>query len=183
VDLRYAKKNNNWKRKGYLNKIYTRAELELINKSADANKMVWLLWSMKEASYKANHRITHVKEYTPNKIECEINFIKDDLYYGKTIYNGREYNLKVTVFAEYIHSVALYQQNIFSDVKEITVRNYTTTYVDYLKKSSFISKDEVIKKDEFGIPNLINDAKNETKPISISHHGIFLNVIFLKNGI
>lgn len=180
VDLIEAKKKNNWKRQGYLEKIYTPSELKLIHNSCDADTMVWILWSMKEASYKANHRITKIEEYAPKKIECRIDLCTDTIYYGNTTYNGMQYNLQTCVSKEYVLSIALYKSNNFSDLIEIIIRNYPLNYLEILKKK-FISQDEYIKKDNNGIPILYNLNRDEIKPISISHHGIFLSVVFLKS--
>jgi phosphopantetheinyl transferase (holo-ACP synthase) len=52
VDLALARKESNWKRPGYLNKIFTTKEQLLISSAENPNTMVWNLWSRKEAAYK-----------------------------------------------------------------------------------------------------------------------------------
>lgn len=180
VDLSHALTESNWKRKGYLNKIYTESEQLLIKSASDQDLMVWLLWSMKESSYKINQRMTGVREYAPIKIECSIQKTDDNLYFGTSVYNKVAYQLKSFVCSEYIHTIALYDTNNFSEVTEILIRNYPADYIDYLKENNFIRPFEHIIKDQFGIPNLFNEFSKESKPISISHHGNFLILTFIK---
>ena len=48
----------NWKRPRFLDKTFTLGEQVYIQNSKNKHQMVWLLWSMKEAAYKA-----YVKQY------------------------------------------------------------------------------------------------------------------------
>lgn len=177
VDLNVAKTESNWKRKGYLDKIYTLAEQDLISTAIDPDKLVWILWTMKEAAYKANNRITSVREYAPSKIQCEIIQILDNIYYGKVKYSGRNYNSKTTVCEDYIHTVALFETDDFSTIKEIIVRNYPKDYEQYLKQNNYLAPLELLTKNKMGIPSILNNDDGREKPISISHHGIFLSVV------
>ena len=135
---------------------------------------------MKEASYKANNRITGIKEYAPTKINCSIDQIENNVYLGRTTYNNLEYYSRTEVFKEYIHTIALFNSTDFSDIKEITISNHPSNYVDYLKKNNYLMLSERIVKDKFGIPNLFNEVTKKSKPISISHHGNFLSLVFSK---
>lgn len=177
VDLNVAKTESNWKRKGYLDKIYTLAEQDLITRANDPDRMVWILWTMKEAAYKANNRITSVREYAPSKIQCEIIQILDNIYYGKVQYSGRNYNSKTTVCEDYIHTVALFETDDFSTINEINVRNYPKDYEQYLKQNNYLAPLELLTKNKIGIPSILNVEEGSEKPISISHHGIFLSVV------
>lgn len=180
VDLSAAKVESNWQRKGYLDKLFTSSEQQLIASASNPEVMVWLLWTMKEASYKANNRITHIREYAPIKIECEIIQISDNIYYGTVQYRERQYNVKTSVFKEFIHTLALYKSTDFSIFNEIIVQNYPLDYVHYLNQNNYLSDVEIIKKNEHGVPNIINSTNGIIKPISISHHGIFLSVVSIK---
>lgn len=177
IDLRCAQNESNWKRKGFVNKIYTIPEQQIISSASNPDLLVWILWSMKEASYKANNRITAVKEYAPTKINCKIDQVENNIYFGTATYNKLEYQLKTFVFSDYIHTIALYNSGDFSNVKEITIRNYPSNYIEYLKKNNHLMFYENIKKDKFGIPNMHNDFKNDFRPMSISHHGLFLCLV------
>lgn len=177
VDRWHSKEESNWKRKGYLNKIYTLSEQLLIDSASDAEVMVWILWSMKEAAYKANHRITSVREYAPIKITCEIKEVKDQIYFGIVTYNNLQFQTKTCITEDYIHTIALHNSSDFSTLKEILIQDYPTNYIEYLIQHSYLAQYEKIVKDEFGIPNLYNELSDHFRPMSISHHGNFLSII------
>ncbi len=92
IDLVLAKKESNWKRKGFLTKLFTSFEQELIAKATNQEEMVWMIWSIKESVYKAYQRINYNEGFYPTKIEIlEINAKNESvvqlfgtLFYGKT---------------------------------------------------------------------------------------------------
>lgn len=177
IDLASAKKESNWKRNGYLNKIYTPSEQLIITTAANSELLVWILWSMKEAAYKANHRITLLKEYAPIKINCQITKQENDIYYGIAIYNSLKYNTKTFVTNEYILTIAIHNSDDFSLIKQIFITDHPVKYEEYLKSNGYLNLNEKIVKNEFGIPNLYNEISNEFRPVSITHHGRFLSLI------
>ena len=181
VDLSCARKQSNWKRKGYLDKIYTSSEQELVYSATNPDTMVWLLWTMKEATYKANQRITGIKEYAPIKIKCSIIHAESNIYWGTAIYNDLVFFTKTSVLKDYIHTIALYNSKKFEDVEEIFITNYPVDYVSYLKDNNYLMPSSHIEKDEFGVPNLFCEISKESKPISISHHGNFLILTHIKD--
>lgn len=81
VDLKLAATESNWKRTGYLDKIFTVAEQKFIFSAENETEMVWVLWSIKESVYKAFLRINYDRGFYPSKIE--ITSLKK---------NGSEYN-------------------------------------------------------------------------------------------
>ena len=177
VNLTIVNAESNWKRKGYLNKIYSSTEQELIASSLHPDEMVWTLWSMKEASYKANNRITKIREYAPSKIFCSIHLVSENIYYGFTNYNDLKFHTRTYVCKDYIHTIALYDSECFKDVKEMIIKDYPVNYIDYVHKNNYLALSESITKDEFGVPNLYNSLTNTTRPISISHHGNLLSIV------
>lgn len=56
VDRELAAKQSNWRRPRFLEKVFTSSECAAINVAEDRDLYVWLLWSMKEAAYKAHQR-------------------------------------------------------------------------------------------------------------------------------
>lgn len=65
VDLQLASKESNWQRKGYLQKVCTPEEQELILTSANPYRVFWTLWSMKESVYKIINSTTGIRNYSP----------------------------------------------------------------------------------------------------------------------
>lgn len=151
VDLALAKKESNWKRKGYLNKIFTLKEQLLISNSKNPEIMVWNLWSRKEAVYKIYNRQTGIRAYIPLKLECSA----IDSPTGIVTCFGATYYTKTEITNEFINTVAVLQ---IADFNTISILNNNTK----IKKLN-------------GIPFTASD----NKIISISHHGNFKQMVSL----
>jgi phosphopantetheinyl transferase (holo-ACP synthase) len=155
VDLAMAIKESNWKRKGYLDKIFTINEQLLIIKSDNPENWVWNLWSRKEAAYKIFNRNTGIRIYNPIQFEC----FDTDKSIGKVINKGILYYTKTEINGDYIHTVSVLNRTDFESIK-------------ILNRSIEIIKIE-------GIPFLKNDSKKVLHPISISNHGRFEKIVSL----
>lgn len=150
VDLALAKKESNWQRPGFLEKIFTIKEQLLILNAENPEIMVWNLWSRKEAAYKIYNRQTGIRSYMPMQLECNYENASSGSVYCK----GNIYYTKTEVSKDRISTVAVVQVSDFKGIKELEPN------VQVHKKN--------------GIP-YINDANNVLKPISISHHGRFIS--------
>lgn len=177
VDIKKAKIDSNWRRKAYLQKVYTPKEQTLILDHADPDLIVWILWTMKEAVYKANQRITSLKEYAPTKINCWIErHIGNSVFYGKACYNQRNYCTQTLVFDDYIHSIALYNTDEFENIRKIYIGKYSgENYMEFLRKNKYLVDSETIVKNIYGLPDLNEDG--QVRFVSISHHGEYLGII------
>lgn len=155
VDLALAQKESNWKRKGFLEKIFTDRERILILNSENPETMVWNLWSRKEAVYKIYNRKSKIRAFIPLQLEC----FQITKYFGKVICYGTCYYTKTHISTKYIRTVAV---NKLSDFKRII----------FLETRKGISKNN-------GIPVL--DGYNNS--ISISNHGDFEEIVMLSKKI
>ena len=152
IDLVLAKKESNWKRKGFLIKLFTSFEQELIAKATNQEEMVWMIWSIKESVYKAYQRINYNEGFYPTKIEIlEINAKNESvvqlfgtLFYGKT-----------TSDSDFIKTIVVLNKADFERIEKVNTSEYS--------------------KDEKGLPIDLN----ANKPISVSHHGRFKEIIVL----
>ncbi len=152
IDLVLAKKESNWKHKGFLTKLFTSFEQELIAKATNQEEMVWMLWSIKESVYKAYQRISYNEGLYPTKIEIlEINAKNESiiqlfgtLFYGKTSSNS-----------DFIKTIVVLNKVDFERIEVLNTSEY--------------------KKNENGLPMCLNS----NKPISVSHHGRFKEIIVL----
>lgn len=156
IDLALAKKESNWKRKGFLDKIFTPKEQRLILNSENSEMMVWNLWSRKEAAYKIFNRETGIRIYNPKQFECDF----ENQSSGSVTYSGKRYYTKTTISNEEIHTIAVSLKSNFRRIIIIT---------EHIK---------IIKKE--GIPYQVNLVSQKTTPVSISHHGRFKTCIGLK---
>jgi phosphopantetheinyl transferase (holo-ACP synthase) len=159
VDLLQSRKDSNWQRKGYIEKIFNPEEQLYISNASDPEIMVWALWSMKEAAYKVYNRKTKVREYIPKKLNCFIESQNEILITGKVICSENTFHTRTILSNDFIHTVAV---SFFDDLNNvIEIEN------------------KAIDKDKNGIPFLAGGLQNIAQDVSISHHGRFEKVVTL----
>lgn len=153
VDLALAKKESNWKRKGYFDKIFTASEQLLIQKSTNQELAIWNLWSRKEAVYKIILQKGGIRGYYPTKIEClDLNLGK-----GMVQFENQIFYTKTIATEEWIYSLAVEYKKDFRNIKTLD-NSYLLFKVD-------------------GIPFI--SIKNEVKNASKTHHGKFEKIVYL----
>ena len=150
IDLALAQKESNWQRKGYLDKIFTSKEQNLIFSADNPTIMVWRLWSRKEAVYKIIRQENGLRGFYPFKIE------NSDFENGIVCFEDRKYYTNSTQLGDMLHTIAL-KNYLFNQISEIN------------------SSMKINKKD--GIPYLISNRKKHY--VSKSHHGRFEKIISL----
>ncbi|PXY46787.1 4'-phosphopantetheinyl transferase family protein [Flavobacterium hydrophilum] len=155
VDILQSRQESNWRRKGFLEKLFTVEEQLFIKQSSNPEVLVWLFWSMKESAYKIYNRQTKQREYIPKKLICKI--VSSNSYItGEVICGENIYYTKTTILDDSIHTIAV---NNLSDLNSV---------VEIEKTGIF--------KDEYGIPYLSDYAKI-TKDVSVSNHGRFEKIV------
>jgi hypothetical protein len=159
IDLALAQKESNWKRKGFLDKIFTKKEQWLIFNSENPEIMVWNLWSRKEAAYKIYNRQTQIMAYIPLQLECFNLHIDDDYIYGKVLCYGTIYFTKTVIALDYIETIAVLNTTDFDNVR------------------AFESAEKIVQIN--GIPNFHDSDNQIFKPASKSHHGRFEKMVWL----
>ncbi len=78
VDLQFARKESNWQRPRFLEKIFTEEERHFIHTANDKEVAVWLLWSGKESVYKIIARLEKRRFFAPKKIKHDFRPIRRD---------------------------------------------------------------------------------------------------------
>jgi phosphopantetheinyl transferase (holo-ACP synthase) len=157
VDLALAEKESNWKRKGFLDKIFTKNEQLLISNAQNPTIMVWNLWSRKEAAYKIYNRQTQIWGYFPLQIQCfDLDSI-DGFTIGKVVVKELVYFTKTQITSQFIHTIAVKDVQYFDIIKIMKTRKN-------IKKNN-------------GIPNYFEKENSVSRPVSISHHGRFERII------
>lgn len=156
IDILQSRHESNWRRKGYIEKLFTPSEQLLISQTSDPETMLWLLWSMKEAAYKIYNRQTKIRAYIPQKLECTI--ISKNVHYatGQVILENVYYT-KTNFSKDSLHTIAV-------------------TSKDHLNNVIEIEKKDIIK-DHNGIPFLSQPSSSILKDVSVSHHGRFEKVV------
>ena len=151
VDLALSKKESNWQRKGFLDKIFTLQEQSQIHSSENQNSMVWSLWSRKEASYKIYNRESGIRKYNPIQFEC---LASEN---GKVVFENQVYFTRTEITEDYIYSEAVENLYDFERIKNI-------------------ARPEKIEKKN-GLPSYFDAFHSSIRPISITHHGRFERII------
>lgn len=159
IDILQSRRESNWKRKGFLEKLFTHQEQLYINNSTDREITVWLLWSMKEAAYKIYNRQTKIRTFIPLKLECTLHSQNTSCATGSVLCFENIYYTKTAFADNAIHTVSVTSLDDLNNVTEI--------------------ENKGIIKDEHGIPHLFSDIENTYKDISISNHGRFEKVVTL----
>jgi phosphopantetheinyl transferase (holo-ACP synthase) len=157
VDLALARKESNWKRNRFLDKIFTKNEQLLISNAENPEVMVWNLWSRKEAAYKIYNRQTQIRAYIPLRLECFNLDIIDGISYGKVLLKNSVYFTKTEITAQFIHTMAVENVQDFDKIK--TLEN---------RKNIRINN---------GVPSYFDNENSVARPVSISHHGRFEQII------
>ncbi|HEU4790463.1 MAG TPA: 4'-phosphopantetheinyl transferase superfamily protein [Flavobacterium sp.] len=156
VDLDLAQKESNWKRKGFLDKIFSLQEQRLILNNSNPELMVWNLWSRKEAAYKIYNRETGINGYFPGRLQCHY---KDEIS-GTVSIDDFVFYTQTYITDFYIYSIAV-------------------SKIDFFNKIKSLESLENIKK-ENGIPYILDVVSNTIGPVSITHHGRFKKIITLQ---
>ena len=124
IDLTLALTESNWRRKGFLAKIFTKKEQNIILNAKNKDLMVWILWSRKEAVYKILRQIGDSRGFYTLSINCTnengLVFYKDSVFYSTTqIRNNYIHTIAVTRVTdfEYVtdlnqHKVSIYENEI-----------------------------------------------------------------------
>jgi phosphopantetheinyl transferase (holo-ACP synthase) len=155
VDLALAKKESNWKRNRFLDKIFTETEQLLILHSKNPEIMVWNLWSRKEAAYKIYNRETGISGFFPSQLEC----FYENATLGTVFIKEKIYFTQSKIENDSIYTIAVVEKEYFKKIKNINPA------VEIFKKN--------------GIPFIIDSLSKIEKPVSISHHGSFWKGITL----
>ena len=148
IDLALAQQESNWQRKGYLDKVFTPKEQNLIFSSDNPTIMVWILWSRKEAVYKIIRQENGKRGFYPLRIK------NSNYELGQVSYETGLFYVKTSIVDDCIHSIALLNQS-FDQIIEIS------------------SSTPILKND--GIPFIIKNRKYIH--VSKSHHGRFTKLV------
>ncbi|WP_378174168.1 4'-phosphopantetheinyl transferase superfamily protein [Aquimarina sp. SS2-1] len=169
VDLKLAAIQSNWRRRGWLDKIFEQSEQDRIKKVQDPELMVWQLWSMKEAAYKAHQRRYSLsRKYNPKDFVCTDTcvYIQDTAY--QTV-SERTDNFVYTI----AYSIAD-NTNFISKVYNQRDNQYKTILQHYIADIKGIHPYAVkLEKNENGIPGIKIFDESTDIIFSLTSHGSF----------
>jgi len=187
VDLNLASVESNWQRKGFLDKIFTEVEQDLILNTNDPFKMVWLLWSMKESAYKVHVQQFNKRFFAPQKFQCTL--ISDTSGVVKIVDN--QYNTESIITHNYIVTTTTSNGDglvlvdnfklINSSSRSQQKKCYTNLKRAISKEMNFSIDEISIKKNNVGVPKIFYKEKEQQISFSISHHGHYGGYAILNN--
>ena len=177
IDLELAGRQSDWRRKGFLEKVFSEGEQEIILTSLNENLMVWLLWSMKEAAYKAHQRELNL----PRRLnwlaqDCKFSIITSEKASGIVKISDRIYQTTSEITSDYIHTSA--EKHPKSSVKngifEAPSSEVKQGLVERVSDHFAIKKNDLeLMKDGFGMPFLSGNKDFYFDCFSLSGHGKF----------
>ena len=184
VDIVLASTESNWRRPGFLEKIFTGQEQFCILNSASPDFTVWLLWSMKESTYKIHVRQFRQSFFVPLKFKCRLKYGSPNTYEGNVVCGNSGYKTTSEYFNGSIFTLAftkdyLAENNIIYKKLRFSNKYYCTQhkeiYFSVLKKISGLKGKPLeqfnIKKNFYGIPEILNNGQKLNMSLSLSHHG------------
>ncbi|MBD3581013.1 4'-phosphopantetheinyl transferase family protein [Flavobacterium selenitireducens] len=151
IDLKLAAAESDWRRKGFLEKLFSGKEIAMILSSAAPDVSVWNLWSRKEAAYKIFNRTTGMRLFNPLYFECrDLSASSYVFFAGQTVFCRTE------ITPDFIHTVACEKTEYFQHL--LTVHQSEITKMNGLP---FFEKAEK--------PHIA----------TVSHHGNFVKCVSL----
>ena len=179
IDLKQATIESNYKRRGFIEKIFTKLEQDYINSVAQPHQAIWRLWSMKEAVYKIYSRQNRCRFFAPKKFSCSTINNKT----GNVLINNVQYLTNTITSTKYIYTIAkpidcisntilhccFYHAASNAQMQSSNIHNLIIDKYAILKNKN--SNTLFIKKDTNGIPFLYCSKDDELIPITITHHG------------
>ncbi|MBK6384225.1 MAG: 4-phosphopantetheinyl transferase family protein [Chitinophagaceae bacterium] len=181
IDIKAAAQESNWRRTGFLQKIFTSRECSYIKESVEPEKMVWTLWSIKESVYKAYTRQFGGRFFAPKNISC----ILLPGCIGTATINERAFHTTSQITDAYIYTSAKCATSdtaplvefLFSYITDDYKKQQELMYQKIINNYAAITQQGIkqlsIKKNTNGIPFIHIKREQLAIPVSITHHGYF----------
>ncbi|MDQ7918421.1 4'-phosphopantetheinyl transferase superfamily protein [Mesonia sp. MT50] len=173
VDLSLAKKQSNWQRPRFIEKIFTKQEQTEINSAKDPDFLVWLFWSMKESAYKAHQRIENFSpRFNPWQLECSLQEVSAEKIIGKVNLGASSFYTSSTYADNCIFTSAASEKNLQIFHQKVANKSLKEELLKSIsEKEQILLKELHIIKNENQIPQLYQLENLLDIPFSISHHG------------
>ncbi len=175
-----------WNNKRYLDKLFDLEEQAIIKESENSKIIMLLLWSLKEATYKAHQRRFNLpRKYNPLAFHCKLTSRDQSRSQGSVEIEKYTYFTSSIINSAFIHSVASFETESVASQK--IYGSNKNAYEVILKDFSLLLKEPIanlkIEKDKNLIPILVGDVLKLEHAFSTSHHGNYAAyVIALMNS-
>lgn len=164
----------NWNTKRYLNKLFDPNEQNIIAEASAPKKRLQLLWSLKEATYKAHQRRFNLpRKFNPTDFQCEITLEDKTVVHGLVKIDRQTYFTISTITSAFIHSIATTEKEQATYLKVFEGKK--AIQKEILAEFSLLLKEPItnlkIQKNRNFIPILYRDNLKLEYAFSPSHHG------------
>ena len=177
VDLDLAATQSHWKRKGFLEKVFTAPERDYITSTEDKDLMVWLLWSMKEAAYKAHQRKNNLpRQLNWLRQECSISQMNVNMASGMVEIEGEKYVTQSQISSGAVFTSAVKDQIIplKNGLFKSSSREMKQNFFREFSKLYYLPKEKLsIQKNFHGVPFLTYRDRIIPCFFSFTGHGKF----------
>lgn len=177
VDLKLASRQSDWRREGFLEKVFSVTEQHQILASKEPEKLVWLLWSMKEAAYKAHQRRFHLpRKINWQEFECSLTAVSDKSASGRVKAGKAEYITASEITEACLHTAAeIKDRNIVKNsIFETSSAEMKQLFLQQISEAFKVPKKALkIHKDLQGIPFVSFGTTTLFEDFSFSGHGRF----------
>jgi len=166
----------NWNSTRYLNKLFSSAEQDFIFKANKPSISLQLLWSLKEAAYKANQRLFNLpRKFNPLDFQCEIISEEIKNIHGIVRAKSQIYFTLSRITVANIHSIATLEKNTETTFKIFQDENLLKDklFAEYSLLLKEPKSNLRIQKNKYNIPHLYSNNLNINQVFSLSHHGRF----------
>lgn len=188
VDVATARQSSNWRRPGYLGKLFTDREQAFIHQANDPEQQVWLLWACKEAAYKAWSAEFHQRRYAPRSLRIvEWSSTQADHFQAVLHTQERTYMVKAQAHKSFISSSTevapirildrqlLHTSDALPQQRSTVIRQ---TAAELAARHFQCDPNKInIRKNELGRPILYYLNEPQSTYLSWSHHGAWAEVM------
>lgn len=175
VDLRLAACQSNWRRKGFLNKVFSAEEQGHITSSKVPDQMVWLLWSMKEAAYKAHQRQFRLpRKLNWQDYSCSLLKVSSGTASGVVRISHSKYFTTSEISEDYVYTSAETsgKSSVKNGIFKTSSEEMKRLFLEEISEVFKLQKQELkIEKDLQGIPFVSYLKKPLFEGFSFSGHG------------
>lgn len=167
IDLDLAQKESNWRRKGFLEKQFSKQEQKAIQSAKNPFLKVWLFWSMKEAAYKIYAQKAQLRFFAPLKFDC---FITNENQ-GYVCFEDQKFYTTSSFNQNYLYTCA--SENEAEVTSTICAPNQIENGIrkSIQKRTGIKVADLEKRKDLIGAPQFFCRGKLVTRSCTITHHG------------
>ena len=136
IDIAYTKQTTNWRRRGFLDKVFHPKEQEFIKASDSQFNTVWTLWSMKESAYKVH--LQNGGGVFRNPLRILIRNFRENT--GEAFIDNEKYTCNTNANSSYIYTEAS------TDIIDTEWREFICQDTNHPREMSYRCRQVLMKK-------------------------------------